>query len=66
MASMQVIRNLRLPQEIPMTNAYCAQPSIPARTTLSAEARDRIAAVVASVGIILLLPGAALLMSVLG
>lgn len=49
-----------------MTNAYCAQPSIPARITFSAEVRDRIAAVVASIGIILLLPGAALLMSVLG
>ena len=49
-----------------MTNAYCTPTAAPVRTALSDQAKDRIAAVVAAVGVILLLPGAYLVMSVLG
>lgn len=49
-----------------MTNAYCAPTAAATRATLSTQAKDRIEAVVAAVGIILLLPGACLVMSILG
>ena len=48
-----------------MTTTTFARHHAPVRFHLSAQTLDRIAAVIAGVGVILLLPGATVLMSVL-